>query len=91
MGALSSHYSRWVLGVRLSGGLFTGFMSLDRRADSSVWSLVVSYKESDGVVLVSLSRESSPSGLDATLGAWEHQADATALESLDVARSSHPN
>lgn len=49
---------------------------------------MVSYKESDGAVSVSLSRESSPSGLDVTLGEWEHQADATALESLDVARSS---
>lgn len=78
------------LGFRGSSfrGLFTGFISLDRRADSSVWSLVVSYKESDGAVSVSLSRESYPTGLDSTLGEWEHQADATVLESLDVARSS---
>lgn len=49
---------------------------------------MVSYKESDGAVSVSLSRESYPTGLDSTLGEWERQADATVLESLDVARSS---
>lgn len=69
-------------------GLYTGFLSIDRRQDSSIWSLVVSFKEADSTVLVSLSRESSPSGLDVTLGEWRHPADDSALESIEVAVAS---
>lgn len=61
-------------------GLYTGFLSIDCRQDSSIWSLVVSLKEADSTVLVSLSRESSPSGLDVTLGEWRHPADDSAWE-----------
>lgn len=69
-------------------GLYTGFLSIDCRQDSSIWSLVVSFKEADSTVFVSLSRESSPSGLDATLGEWRHPADDSALESIEVAVAS---
>lgn len=78
------------LGFRGSSfrGLYTGFLSIDCRQDSSIWSLGVSLKEADSTVLVSLSRESSPSGIDVTLGEWRHPADDSALESIEVAVAS---
>lgn len=70
------------------GGLYNGFQSIACRWDSSVWSLVVSYRETGDTVVVGLSRESSPTGLDVTLGEWRHAAGDSALDSIEVAVTS---